>query len=36
MLTASRMELDIVLDGRCGPVILLGLRLGFAGGGTLL
>jgi len=36
MLTASCMELDMVLDGRRGPLIWLGLRLGFDGGCRLL
>jgi len=33
MLAASHMEVDMVLDSRRGHLILLGLRLGFAGGG---
>ena len=33
MLVASRMELDMVPDSRRGRLFLLGLRLGFAGGG---
>jgi len=35
MLAASRMELDMVLDSRCGRLFSLGLPLGFAGGGRL-
>jgi len=35
MLAASRMELDIVLDSRCGRIFSLGLRLGFTGRGKL-
>jgi len=33
ILAACRMELDMWLDSRRGPLTLLGLRLGFAGGG---
>jgi len=36
MLAACRMELDMVLDSRCGHLFSLGLRLGFAGGGKLV
>jgi len=35
MLAASCMEMDMVLDSRRGRLFLLGLCLGFAGGGRL-
>ena len=35
MLSASRMELDMVLDSHLGRLLSLGLRFAFTGGGNL-